>query len=269
MAKEKEFGISVVIPAYARHETLLGAIESVRCARPDEDRVEIIVVDDCTPGFALAEKLPSSNAAGIPVRVFRLAKNSGAQTARNLGIRRARFSHVAFLDSDDSFHAEKIDFLLGQLRDSNTDILYHPVDTPTNINAINARWYGGGLSKLSFKYLLSALNPVYTPCLTVRRSLGLGVPGMRYCEDYAYLLNITARARATRFVPAPLTTLSRAPGTSGGLSSALLRMRTNEFRAKKVMLRHWRFYGFSGLFISLAFGCMRIGSDLIKLRYFR
>lgn len=267
MSIGKEFGISVVIPAYARYDALLDAIESVTTAAIKQ--VEIVVVDDCSPNVILADKLPACNSAGIPVRVYRLANNSGPQSARNLGVRRARFSYVAFLDSDDKFSSEKIDFLLGYLKEGSCDIVYHPVDTPTNINAINARWYGGYLRHLPFKYLLAALNPVYTPCLTVRRNLGLGVPLMRYCEDYAYLFNISARAKAVHFVPAAMTTLSRAPGSTGGLSSALFRMRMNEFRAKRVMLRHWRFYGIGCLLISGTFGCLRILSDVLKLRYFR
>lgn len=267
MTMGKTFGITVVIPAYARYDALLDAIESVTTTAIEQ--VEIVVVDDCSPNLMLAEKLPACNSSGVPVRVYRLAKNSGPQSARNLGVRRARFSFVAFLDSDDRFAPEKMDFLLGYLKQGTCDIVYHPVDTPTNINAINARWYAGRLRHLPFKYLLAALNPVYTPCLAVRRNLGLGVPLMRYCEDYAYLLNINARAKAVHFVPLPMTTLSRAPGSTGGLSSALFKMRMNEFRAKKVMLRHWRFYGIGCLLISVVFGCLRILSDVLKLRYFR
>lgn len=267
MAIVKTFGISVVIPAYARHEALLEAIESVVTATSQQ--VEIVVVDDCSPHIDLASLLPRQNACGVTVRAYRLPRNCGPQSARNLGVRRARFSHVSFLDSDDRFTAEKVDCLLQYLQQNACDIVYHPVDTATNINAINARWYGGRLARLPFKYLLSALNPTYTPCLTVRRDLGLGVPRMRYCEDYAYLLNIAARAKTVAYLDQPMTTLSRAPGSTGGLSSALVKMRINEFRAKKVMLRHWRHYGVSCLLVSIAFGCLRIASDLVKLRYFR
>lgn len=267
MAIVKTFGISVVIPAYARHEALLEAIASVVTAAPEQ--VEIVVVDDCSPHIDLASKLPQQNASGVAVRVYRLPRNCGPQSARNLGVRRAGFSHVAFLDSDDRFTAGKVDFLLHYLQQNACDIVYHPVDTASNINAINARWYGGRLGRLPFKYLLSALNPTYTPCLTVRRDLGMGVPLMRYCEDYAYLLNIAARAKTVVYLNQPMTTLSRAPGSSGGLSAALVRMRMNEFRAKKIMLRHWRHYGVGCILISFGFGCLRITSDLVKLRYFR
>ena len=139
MSIGKEFGISVVIPAYARYDALLDAIESVATAAVKQ--VEIVVVDDCSPNVILADKLPEYNSSGIPVRVYRLAKNSGPQSARNLGVRRARFSYVAFLDSDDKFSPEKIDFLLGYLKQlSNAIIPFEHPDhhqfTVQNVNAL-------------------------------------------------------------------------------------------------------------------------------------
>src|ERR1700742_848593 len=104
-------GISVVIPAYNRPDALLRAIGSVRATRAGQ--VEIVVVDD---GSAqdLRSVLPMINASGIPVRAYRFEHNRGPQAARNLGIRRSRFSHIAFLDSDDEFTADKVDTILAE-----------------------------------------------------------------------------------------------------------------------------------------------------------
>ncbi|MCU0816051.1 MAG: glycosyltransferase [Cypionkella sp.] len=94
--------ISVVIPVHSRMETLCDAIDSALAQR-DVD-VEVIVVDDASPDPVapfLADAYPN-------VRVIRLPRRKGAPTARNTGISAARGTHIAFLDSDDTFEPDKL-----------------------------------------------------------------------------------------------------------------------------------------------------------------
>ncbi|WP_145122963.1 glycosyltransferase family 2 protein [Rosistilla oblonga] len=94
--------ISVVIPCYNRANQIGRAIASVRAQTVPVG--EIIVVDDGstdnTVGVALSY--------GEDVRVLSQA-NAGAASARNRGIETACGEWVAFLDSDDEWHPEKIE----------------------------------------------------------------------------------------------------------------------------------------------------------------
>lgn len=95
--------ISIVIPVYARQQV---GERAVRSALAQEGvPFEIIVVDDGSPEpFVLAEDL-----RGHPdIRVIRLERNSGASAARNRGVREARGSWIAFLDSDDLWLGGKL-----------------------------------------------------------------------------------------------------------------------------------------------------------------
>ena len=98
-------GVSVVIPTFNRSAELRRAIDSVTSLSPE--RTEILVIDDGSTESAITG-LPSLNAHGVPVRGYRQRHNRGPQAARNLGMRRARFSHIAFLDSDDRFRLRGI-----------------------------------------------------------------------------------------------------------------------------------------------------------------
>lgn len=98
----EDIRISVVIPAYNRARTLLEAIRSARAQslRP----YEIIVVDDGSDD-GTAEMLQHYFPDVILVR---LPGRRGACAARNAGITAASGSHIAFLDSDDSWLPEKL-----------------------------------------------------------------------------------------------------------------------------------------------------------------
>ncbi|MFX8008378.1 glycosyltransferase, partial [Acinetobacter baumannii] len=73
-------------------------------------------------------------------RCYRFERNRGPQAARNLGIRRARFSHIAFLDSDDSFTQDKIDLVLQQLDSTPVDLLFHDVQGMPKYGKLARLW---------------------------------------------------------------------------------------------------------------------------------
>ena len=88
--------LSVVIPVYNRPAEAVRAIESVYSQHVED--LEILVVDDGSdPPLALPQIL-----TGAPrLRLLRHAPNRGAAAARNTGLRAARGTWIAFLDSDD------------------------------------------------------------------------------------------------------------------------------------------------------------------------
>ncbi|HEX9046250.1 MAG TPA: glycosyltransferase [Verrucomicrobiae bacterium] len=93
--------ISVVIPAFNRAHCLANAVQSALDQTFTD--LEIIVVDDGSTDGA-AEVLAQF---GERIRVLR-QENRGVSAARNAGIRAARAEWIAFLDSDDQWHPEKL-----------------------------------------------------------------------------------------------------------------------------------------------------------------
>ena len=95
--------VSVVIPLYNSAATVRESLDSV--LRQTYLNLEIIVVDDGSTdqGLALVQQVQDSR-----LRVIRQS-NRGLAGARNTGIRLARGSILAFLDSDDLWTPEKID----------------------------------------------------------------------------------------------------------------------------------------------------------------
>ncbi|UWG50170.1 Glycosyl transferase family 2 [Halalkaliarchaeum sp. AArc-CO] len=110
MTVDRELGnvplVSVVLPTYDRPEFLAEAVRSVR--QQTYPRIELVVVDDCSPRPA-ADILAEVNTGSIfSVRCIRHDENSGANAARNTGIREANGKFIAFLDDDDKWLPKKI-----------------------------------------------------------------------------------------------------------------------------------------------------------------
>ena len=96
--------VSVVIPTYNRAGKVQNAIESV-LAQTFSD-LEVIVVDD---GSSDGTKQILGEAFGDRIRYYPQT-NQGVSVARNKGITEARGEWIAFLDSDDLWEKEKLEW---------------------------------------------------------------------------------------------------------------------------------------------------------------
>jgi glycosyltransferase involved in cell wall biosynthesis len=96
--------VSVVIPTYNRAATVPRAIESVLAQTVSD--LEVIVVDDGSSddtGKVLGEIF------GDRIRYYAQA-NQDASAARNKGIAEAQGEWIAFLDSDDLWEKDKLEW---------------------------------------------------------------------------------------------------------------------------------------------------------------
>lgn len=115
---EKEL-ISVVIPSYNRRGTILASVQSV--LDQTYDALEVIVVDDAsTDGTpALFENFPDER-----LIFLRYEENHGACYARNYGAERSRGKYLAFQDSDDIWHPDKLKKQLAHIKDTGADLSF-------------------------------------------------------------------------------------------------------------------------------------------------
>lgn len=109
---------TVIIPHYNIPD-LLG-----RCLRstPEQDNIEVIVVDDCSPcADRLSELVPELSRSNV--RLLHTDRGGSAGRARNVGIRHARGRWLTFMDADDLFTPEAFTLAESQ-KNSTADILF-------------------------------------------------------------------------------------------------------------------------------------------------
>ena len=109
------FEVSVIIPCYNAEGTIGRCINSV--LSQSFESFEILVVDDASSDGTLS-RVESYDDPRL--RILELESNSGSPAGpRNVGLREARGSFVAFLDSDDFWNPEKLLKQIEFMKESN------------------------------------------------------------------------------------------------------------------------------------------------------
>ncbi|MFC6722080.1 glycosyltransferase family 2 protein [Halobacteriaceae archaeon SHR40] len=108
--------ISVVIPTYNRADSIEQAIDSALGQSLSD--IEVIVVDDGSTD-ATAETVSRINDQRLTF--IQHKKNKGGSAARNTGIDHASGKYIAFLDSDDTWKATKLEKQLNLLKARSDD----------------------------------------------------------------------------------------------------------------------------------------------------
>jgi len=188
-------GISVIIPSYNREPFLERALVSI--GRQTLSCNEIIVVDDgsnddtcaCVQRFAKASD-------EIQVKYI-CQSNQGPAAARNLGIKEASGSHIAFLDSDDHWQKKKLAIQYAAMK-AHPDIF---------ISHTREKWFRRGKHLNQKKIHQPGAGDIFQHCLQlcavgmstvmVRRELfeiaGVFNEKLRCCEDYDLWLRVSSR----------------------------------------------------------------------------
>lgn len=109
--------VSVVIPCFNSELYIEDCVRSV--LQQTYQKIEIILIDDGSTDDTLS-KVKSFE---TKIKILK-KKNEGAASARNLGIQNSIGSYIAFLDSDDVWHPEKIEKQLRLMTEKNLDLVY-------------------------------------------------------------------------------------------------------------------------------------------------
>lgn len=96
--------ISVIIPARNCADSIRECIRSV--LEQTVSPFEVIIIDDCSSDATVTMV---KSIKDVRLKLIRLELNSGAQAARNTGIREARGGWIAFQDADDVWLPEKLE----------------------------------------------------------------------------------------------------------------------------------------------------------------
>jgi glycosyltransferase involved in cell wall biosynthesis len=215
--------VSVIIPCYRCTGTLERAVLSV--AGQSYVPAEVILIDDCskddTP--ALMQKIASEYAPGW-IRIVQMDQNMGAGSARNAGWVVATQPYIAFLDSDDAWHPEKVRLQLDHMQ-ARPDVVLcghaHMILPTPAMPAWSLRITGRGVkAKRITKWGLLLSNRFVTPSAMLKRAIPQRFEErQRYMEDHMLWLNIVCAGGVIDRLSLPLAAIYKRPYGQAGLSS--------------------------------------------------
>ncbi len=186
--------ISVIIPSYNRYDYLGRAIHSVM--RQTHPCAEIIIIDDGSTDDSKKLIDTIKPGYGIALRYYYQA-NKGPAAARNLGIRKARYPLLAFLDSDDHWYKKKLSLQFKAMEQNPSYSISHTRE----------RWLRRGEHLNQKKIHIPQHGNIFSHCLQlcavgmstvmVKRALfetvGFFNESLPCCEDYDFWLRVSAR----------------------------------------------------------------------------
>ena len=181
--------ISVVIPTYNRYEFLKRALNSVYAQTYTP--VEVIVIDDgSTDNTANIQK-------DFPAIKYIYQENSGVSSARNTGIKNSTYEWIAFLDSDDTWHENKLQ----------EQVFFHRENPNILMSYTDEKWIRDAqevkIPKKFHKFGGNIFNECLSHCIIapsaslLHRSLfgevGVFDESLEVCEDYDLWLRIATK----------------------------------------------------------------------------
>lgn len=183
------FSVSVIVPTFNRADMIECALDSIlsQTRKPEE----IIVVDDGSN-----DETKSLLKNKYPQIIYIYQDNSGVSAARNAGIKKSKGNWVAFLDSDDSWHSNKLAKQINKLSEHQEFVWCHTNET----------WYRNGVFLKQLKKHKKQGGYIYKECLplcvispssslikkSVFSEIGLFDEQLPACEDYDMWLRISA-----------------------------------------------------------------------------
>jgi glycosyltransferase involved in cell wall biosynthesis len=217
--------VSVVIPTFNRARTIVAAVRSVLRQRYGE--VEVVVVDDGSTDDTAARLA----AVDDPRLRVVLGRHVGVSAARNLGVSRSAGELVAFLDSDDLWHPDKlahevaflarhpeVDAVFTDLEKRHGERVFPSFMRETSVFSRRLRGasYPDGLVLEPREVRLCLLEevPIKPSALTLRRRAFERVGGFdetwSSSEDWEFLLRLSRHHRFA-YIDRPLAVLCISP----------------------------------------------------------
>ena len=114
--------ISYIIPYYNGQDTIERQLDSIYSVPFEENELEVIIVDDCSP-IPAETILNNLQKTYKGLRIVRHEKNLRQGGAKNTGIRVAKGVYIAFADQDDTIDPTHIKDILTQAFPQQPDII--------------------------------------------------------------------------------------------------------------------------------------------------
>ena len=194
--------VSVIMPCYNMEKYIAFTIESVQ--RQTYPHWELLIVDDASTD-GTAEIVKSHQNQDEKIRFFVKPQHSGIADTRNQCLNMAKGRFLAFLDSDDLWHPEKLEQQLQFMTEKNIGFSYSSYDCVDEAGKPLEKTVKA-VGNLDYEaYLSNTIIGCSTVMLDKNIVGEVVVPNFRTSEDTATWLNILKKGFLAYAIEEPLT----------------------------------------------------------------
>ena len=238
--------VSVIIPTYNRANLVTYAIDSVLAQT--YKNYEIIVIDDGSTDNTFKLLNPYMDRI-----VYIYQENKGKSNALNKALMKARGTWIAFLDSDDRWLPEKLEWQIQALEKynpycgacfTNGTFFGSPSLSESTIFRISQKNFSEpiGIIDKPTEYVLNAPHGIYVPTLNVKSELIRQINGfdenMPVAEDTDFIFRLSLVTKFC-FVNIALVFIDRTPKREVGLIETFTQKPDIALYVKQHMYQKW------------------------------
>lgn len=219
MMNRECISVTVVIPCFRCGSTIGRAIDSIvkQTCKP----AEVVLVDDASGDGTLGVLRQIEQQYPGWIKIVALAENAGAASARNAGWAVATQTYIAFLDSDDAWHPQKIEIQYAYMQaHPEVALCGHGYRRLAQDDALPDWDIAECAAQPVPKWLLLLSNRFVTPSVMLRRNMAHRfVDGQRYMEDHMLWLSTVCGGGLVVKMSAELAAIYKPSYGVTGLSS--------------------------------------------------
>lgn len=212
--------VSIVTPLYNSERFIDQAINSVLAQ--DYKNWEMLIVDDCSSDSSI-NIVGTYTLIDSRIRLFRLTENSGSGVARNLAIREATGRFIAFLDSDDVWHPNKLSLHVKVMIESGAAFSHTSYGYMYENGTKYKKTFRVSDSWVDYRQLLRRTE---ISCLTAMYDVTvigkIYMPNLRRKQDYALWLDILKKGHKSFPLDKVLAWYRQVEGSSTSSKSKLI-----------------------------------------------
>jgi len=173
--------VAIILPNYNSHNFIKTTINSI--TKQSYRNWELFIVDDCSEKKTI--KILKNFNKNKKINLIFLKKNKGAGYCRNLAIKKSKSKYIAFIDSDDLWHKNKLKLQIKFMQKKNYDLTY------THYNTFSFKSSKVKNIKVPNKFNFNSFiknTSIATSSMVIKRSAANGIKfsNSKICEDYYY-----------------------------------------------------------------------------------
>lgn len=192
--------VSIITPVFNRQEFLDECVQSI--LNQSYKNWELILIDDCSTD-ASVKMIKNYVASDKRIKAYFFNKNVGAGVARNKGIEISTGRFIAFLDSDDYWHKEKLNKQIEFMLERNIEFSYtYSIKLDKNDEASRVLLPPKNVN--SFALLFNNYIKTPTAIYDTKRIGKIFMPNFRKRQDWGLWFNILEKTKKAYCLSVPL-----------------------------------------------------------------